>query len=1143
MAIITQIKKRDGSIVPFDREKIANAIFKAAVSVGGHDKELAEGLSHKVVDELDKKYPHGGTPDVEEVQDLVEKVLIEGGHARTAKSYILYRQSRKLLRDTKSVFYGVSDDLKLSLNSIKVLERRYLRKDDRGRVVETPRQMFQRVARAVASADLLYDKEADVEKTEKQFYSSMSRLEFLPNSPTLMNAGTELGQLSACFVLPIRDSMTSIFDAVKHAALIHQSGGGTGFSFSRLRPKGDFVKSTAGVASGPISFMTVFDAATDVIKQGGKRRGANMGILRVDHPDILDFIIAKEKTTVLNNFNISVALTDKFMSAVEHGTEYELVNPRTKEVVKRLSARTVFDLIINMAWRNGEPGIIFIDRINEANPTPQVGEIESTNPCVAGCALISTEHGLMQMSDLVDKYSEGGIRIATDNRVPIQVAGSGQSALMLCSGQEGVCLNKITRAFCTGEKETYRIETNSGYELVCTADHNILTNEGWVRADKLRPLEHNILIQSGEGKFSDIYDLPFDVKNEFIGENGKITKLNLPNKWSKELGQVLGWLIGDGWLRSGDENCRVGFTFAESDRDVMDYLKPIINGWYAHEIKEVLRENGVFHLSYHSKFFVDFFKKLGVQSVDSGNKAVPATIFTAPRETVIGFLQGLFSADGTVGLSENNSSYYIRLTSRSKKLIKDVQMLLLNLGIKSILYDRSRAPKVAFSYKTKAGILNEYVSDGQLYELNISRRCLPRFLAEVGFVQDKHGSKVVKLKSKAFRKTIFEDVLLSVEPNGKALVYDLTEPKTLSFISNGFLSLDCGEQPLLPYESCNLGSINLSKMVEYGEVDWDKLGRTVDIAVHFLDNVIDVNRYPLPEIDEMTKKNRKIGLGVMGFADMLILLGIPYDSDEALKVAEDVMKFISDHGRAKSEELAEQRGSFPNFIGSRLEGRYAAMRNATVTTIAPTGTLSIIANCSSGIEPLFALSYVRNVMDNTELVEVNDLFKKIAMKEGFYSDELMLRMARGTQLKDIGDVPDYIKRVFVTAHEITPDWHVKMQATFQRYVDNAVSKTINFPSEAMPSEIAKAYMLAYKLGCKGLTVYRDMSREGQVLQVRKDEPEGRPAGLEGAPAQVSIAVSHAYDDESNEISGVQVDGGMKVGSTFDSACPGGKCKI
>ncbi len=604
----------------------------------------------------------------------------------------------------------------LSENAKKVLEKRYLKKDERGVPIEAPRDMFRRVARNIATADSLYGKNPEeAASTEEDFLGVMARLEFLPNSPTLMNAGRELQQLSACFVLPIEDSMESIFETIKDAALVHKSGGGTGFSFSRLRPKNSPVRSTGGISSGPVSFMKVYNAATQAVKQGGTRRGANMGILRVDHPDILEFITCKENDKEITNFNISVAVTEEFMKKAVAAEEFDLIDPHTKQPVRKVNAKEVLDLIIKMAHKNGEPGIIFLDRINKDNPTPTLGDIESTNPC--------------------------------------------------------------------------------------------------------------------------------------------------------------------------------------------------------------------------------------------------------------------------------------------------------------------------------------------------------------------------------------------------------------------------GEQPLLPYESCNLGSINLAQMAEDGRIDWQKLARTVKIAVHFLDNVIDMNEYPLAKIEEMTKGNRKIGLGVMGFADMLVMIGIRYDSDQAIALAEEVMGFILKKATEASAELASGRGPFLHFKESsyHMQGK-PPMRNATLTTIAPAGTLSIIANCSSGIEPIFAISYVRNIMDNTKLMEIHPYFKELSIRRSFYSPELMALIAEKGTVRGIDEIPEDVQNLFVSAHEVAPQWHVKMQAAFQKYTNNAVSKTVNFSKDATVEDVREVYLLAYRNGCKGVTIYRDGSRDEQVLSKpaggtgkeakpaapAKIVPRPRPAVTHGTTTKVTTGCGSLY---------------------------------
>ena len=694
------------------RSRIARQVFHYCESIGISDRERMEWLTGDVIRRLEQAYlPLPGmeisipesrlTPHA--IQDTVKQILAEGSPMETATQPATPKKKRQRGKAAPKGLVVTEPRLaKFSETALTVLRKRYLNKDDQGNAIETPEDMFRRVAYNIAAAEGFYGSKADVATWGEAFYQAMADLDFLPNSPTLMNAGRELQQLSACFVLPINDSLESIFETIKHTALIHKSGGGTGFSFSGLRPEGDMVGSTGGVASGPVSFMRAFDTATDVIKQGGTRRGANMAILNVNHPDIMEFISVKEKGNTLTNFNLSVAATDGFMAAVKQEGEYDLINPRNQAVVGRLSAKEVFDTIVEKAWRTGDPGLVFLDRINDDNPTPALGAIQSTNPC--------------------------------------------------------------------------------------------------------------------------------------------------------------------------------------------------------------------------------------------------------------------------------------------------------------------------------------------------------------------------------------------------------------------------GEQPLLPFESCNLGSINLSNMVSprngTAEVDYDKLGMTVRLAVRFLDDVIDMNRFPLTEIEEMTKKTRKIGLGVMGFADLLLKLGLPYDSEEGLETADEVMQFINDAAADASAALAEERGTFPAYEGSIYDvpnGR--KMRNATTTTIAPTGTLSIIAGCSSGIEPLFALSYVRNILDGAEFVEVNPYFEQVAKREGFHSEGLLAEVARRGTIHELDGIPQWVKRLFVTAHDISPEWHVRMQAAFQRATHNAVSKTINFPHDATIRDVEDAYMRAYDLGCKGITIYRDRSKDQQVLSIAAEEEAAVEARAPRQRAKVTTGVT------------------------------------
>ncbi len=976
-----------------------------------------------------------------------------------------------------------NDTGRITPNSQVVLERRYLSKDREGNVVEDTPEMWRRVAHNLSLPEL--DHGADEQRrqeVEDEFHRVMRRLEFLPNSPTLMNAGRELQQLSACFVLPVEDSLEDIFEAVKRTALIHKSGGGTGFSFSRLRPEGDVVGSTGGVASGPVSFINAFDTGTDVVKQGSTRRGANMGILRADHPDILKFIRAKADGTKLQNFNVSVAVTHDFMERARDGRDYDLVNPRTGESVGQLNAREVFREIVELAWRTGDPGMIFLDRINADNPNPHLGEIESTNPCFAGDVRLSTGHGMLTFRELHERGIP--IQVTTDNRVesmlePVTAGGAVATAPKL---RKGTRLRDAKPVFVTRrEWPVFRLETRHGYQVVATADHRFFTPDGPKALEDLEPGDE-ILIQSGNGVWSRDYNLPPFTPNPRL--KNKITRgeANPPGKWTRELGELLGWITADGWITRHNKGSRtVGLMFGNEPKMALaPRFRTLIREWFGVNGSTTER-HGTLSLLYGGSP-AQFVESLGMGGENSPAKEVPESLWSAPREAVTGYLSALFGADGTVNVSAHGASCAIRLASSSPELLRQTQLLLLNEGIVGKIYFRrqggekelpgpDRQPKV-YSVKDQ-------------YELVIDGESRNTFVKKIGFLIPEKQEAVLEWingRGKPQKQEPFTDRVKSVTPYGAEDVYCTTEPETHSIIANGFVTAQCGEQMLLSNESCNLGSVNLALAVRPGkhgalEVDYDHLARVTRTAVRMLDNVIDANRYPIPAIEEATRLTRRIGVGVMGWSDLLVQLGIRYDSEEALELARKVMGFLREETHRASQELARERGAYPALEGSTYS---EPMRNTAPTTIAPTGTISIIAGASSGIEPLFALAYARNVMDRTRLVESNPYFEAVARSEGFHSPELMEQLAETGSLEEL-DVPAWIKEVFRVSHQVAPEWHVRMQAAFQEHTDNAVSKTVNLPVEATPGDVERAYLLAWEMNCKGITVYRDGSKAEQVL--------------------------------------------------------------
>jgi ribonucleoside-diphosphate reductase alpha chain len=951
-----------------------------------------------------------------------------------------------------------------------VLERRYLARDDAGRPVETPEQLFQRVAHNIAQAELLYKQGTwtapgeNVDNPpapagraaawERRFLELITSLDFLPNSPTLMNAGRDIQQLSACFVLPVPDSIEGIFEAIKDTAIIHQSGGGTGFAFSRLRPRGDVVRSTMGVASGPVSFLKVFDAATEAIKQGGARRGANMGILAVTHPDIEEFIALKSDMRTLTNFNISVALTEEFMRAVEADREYELINPRNGEVAGRRRARAVFDMIVFNAWKNGDPGIVFLDRINRDNPTLGLGEIESTNPCVPAGTWVLTSDGPRQVADLVGAT----VNIVVNGKV-------------FPSAPQGF--------FPTGRRPVVRIATAEGHSIRLTPEHRVrrvayasrdTTGYEWVAAEQLQPGDRLLL--------HDHRSL-----GGWAGPHGE------------DEGYLLGLLAGDGTLTHEEAVIAVwpdnpgaaGIMEAAVAAASSLPARSDFRGWQ----QTATRPN--------TRLVLAAVRRLALSlGLAPGRKQITPDVERQSSDFYRGFLRGLFDCDGSVqGTQLRGVS--VRLAQSDLAALQAVQRMLLRLGIGSRIYEnRHRAGKRPMPDGRGGSRL--YTIKAQ-HELVIAGENIRRYADLIGFADTAKRARLERALDGYRRRLNRERFLATVSavgPDGEDAVFDIHVPGVHAFDAEGFYAHNCGEQPLLPYESCNLGSLNLARFVRSdgergpdgvprGRLDWERLARAIPDCVRFLDDVIDMNRYPIPRIEEATKQTRKIGLGVMGWHDALVQMGIPYDSEDALALGEEVMRFIQEKANEASLHLAEERGVFPAFKSSQYDPGYP-YRNATRTTVAPTGTLSIIAGCSSGIEPVFSLAYVRqHYLDPedpsklTALRDVNKYFLQAARDGGFYSEELMEYLAQGGRLAGRDDVPEWAKRLFVTAHDITPEWHVRMQAAFQRHTDNAVSKTINFPNQATEADVANAYWLAYREGCKGITIYREGSRVYSVL--------------------------------------------------------------
>ncbi len=982
--------------------------------------------------------------------------------------------------------------MELSPNARVTYEKRYLIKDEKGNPTETPEDLLHRVSANLAAVEEKYGLEdAEIENIRKDFYEVMAGGRFMPNSPTLMNAGRELQQLSACFVLPLEDSMEGIFTALKNMALVQKTGGGTGFAFDRLRPSNDIVRSTNGVASGPISFLKIFDAATEAVKQGGTRRGANMGSLIYNHPNILEFICCKEKEDEINNFNLSITVSHEFMrkaTGEDPDPMYNLVNPRTGEIYHhpetgeevKLDATAVFDLVVQKAWEKGDPGIIFIDQMNKYNPTPHIGQYETTNPCVPAETFVHTIEGPKTVKDLI-----------------------GKQAALIVNGKPYLTTEK--GFFSTGIKQVFSLKTRAGHHLKATADHPVL---------KIVKKTGNIL----EKKWTVINELkPGD---EIIIHNHR-SFAEWDGLYGEKEGYLTGLLVGDGTLKT-DKALLSVWTKPQEEKATSVMVEALaaaktlphrsdFTGW------QKVSARNEYRLSLAA------IKKIALSlGMTPGNKEINPYLETKTSSAFArGFLRGLFDADGSVQGTQNKE-LSVRLSQSSPGQLKAVQRILARFGINSTIYENRRMEKYTSLPNGKGG-KRSYKTRSQ-HELIIANDNLEIFKDMIGFCDSIKQSRLTELLEK-YRRTPnrerFTAVVDSVSPEGCEEVYDVQVPGINAFDANGLVVHNCGEQPLLPYEACCLGSINLGKFVTArAEVDWDRLETDLKTAVRFLDNVIDASNYVIPEIAAMHKEgNRKIGLGIMGWHDMLVRLGIPYDSEEAIAMADRVMKFINDKAKRESAALAVQRGVFPNFEGSSYDTGRAEdrVRNATRTTIAPTGTISILASASSGIEPYFSIAFTRkNILGGLDLPEVNPLFLEVSSREGFYSEELISEIARCGNIPGGAAVPEIYKDLFKTAMEIDYSWHVRHQAAFQKHTDNAVSKTINLKKDATTDDVRYAYISAWEAGCKGITIYRDASRTRQVLNVgdgiEEDnlKPTKRPKTLSGSTTSIRTALGNLF---------------------------------
>ncbi|NCP87028.1 MAG: ribonucleoside reductase class II [Anaerolineae bacterium CG_4_9_14_3_um_filter_57_17] len=1018
--------------------------------------------------------------------------------------------------------------VELTDNARQVLLRRYVRRGDDGKPAETVEEMFWRVSWHVANVEQAWH--SDVTARTREFYALLTSKKFFPNSPTFTGAGTPLGQLAACFVLPISDDMgrdeAGIFQSLRNAALIQQTGGGNGFSFSRLRPKGGLVKSSAGQATGPVGFLRVYDNAFGEIAQGGTRRGANMGVLRVDHPDVEEFITSKTSEHAITNFNISVGITDAFMQAVRDDKEWELIFPdiaapqyrgfrgtleQAREqgipirVYKTVRARDLFNKIVEQAHHNGEPGVLFLDAANRQNPVPHLYPLESTNPCVTGETLIYTVSGLRRADELARENLP--VTVTTDARF-------GAETFLPASP-----------VFQTGVKAVLRLLTREGYELRLTENHQVMTARGWVAAAQLQPGDRIHLLNRKGG----------------FGQTG-----------TQEEGQVLGWLVGDGTVNVvravlsffGDEKQELAPAFANMVTSIVE--KSAHGRSYPVGVVQIENRDEARVASDRLRLFAE---KHGLVE----NKfCVPAAVFAGSEAMQRGFLQALFTADGSVQ-DGGEKGCSVRLSASHLELLKETQRLLLNFGIVSKIYQNRRPDGYRMLPDGKGGE-KEYRTRAQ-HELVISKSNLLRFSSEIGFLSERKNARLQtyldRLTARGLYRESFLATVLALEPDGVEPVYDLHQPETHSFVANGLVVHNCGEQWLGPFENCCLGSVNLAQHFgPNGTVDWETLRQSVELSTRFLDDVVEANAYvpAVPQLKEAAHRARRIGLGIMGLADLMYHVGARYGSPEGQEFASVLMEFVRYHAMQTSIAMAEERGAFPAISGSiydpknlkwnapkaivPLTNRWDApeldwkeirqgikkhgIRNAAQTTVAPTGTIATVAGCEGyGCEPVFALAYIRHVNDNgkdLQLTYGSPLFEKALEQAGVKPEDRQKIfddvMSQGT-CQNVAAVPEEIRRNYVTAGDVTAEEHVRMAAALQAFVDNSISKTINFSEVATEADVATAYMLAWELGAKGITVYVTGSRDVVVLETKATADKKQAAApLSIAPASEQKVIWH-----------------------------------